>query len=423
VVEHAVNVRRPSPQPGCDPVARAARTLRGVALAPTTREGSSIPDRLGRWWPVAGGLSAALLIWVFWSQTYAQRIDFHIYVDSVRHWTTSSAYNYHDPVLGLGFTYPPAGAMVLWPLAQLGEAAGEHLWLVGSVLASAAFLVLGIRMLPTEPATRWYRPALLALCIWSVPVVLTTRLGQINAYLALAVLADVLLCERGWRRSGFMTGVAAAVKLTPGIGLLYFAVAGKRRALVNGIVAAAAITATAALLAPSESRFYWTDALFDTGRIGDLDSAYSNSIRRMAAWLPFGDRAQNVIWVLCCVVLIVVATRRAGRAVRVGNHLAAIVIVMCLGGAISPISWTHHLYFLILALPLLVGDGRSAVRVVLAVATLPILFEWGHDFGQRPTTTALRALALVLVVFALPIDEPDVAPSSAPDARTVASRR
>ena len=118
---------------------------------------------------------------------------------------------------------------------------------------------------------------------------------------------------------------------------------------------------------------------------------------------------QNVVWVLCCAVLIVIALRRARRAVNIGNHLAAIVILMCLGGAISPISWTHHLYFLILALPLLVGDGRSLLRDLISLASLPLLFERGYDLGQLPTTTALRALALVLVVFALPIDEPHVA--------------
>jgi alpha-1,2-mannosyltransferase len=364
--------------------------------------------RIDRRWAI-GWLSAALLTWAFWRQGHAQRIDFHIYVDSVRHWVTKSAYDYHDPFLGLGFTYPPAGAMLLWPLSHIREGVAEHLWLVGTVLSSATFLFLGMRMLPAAPARRWYRPALFAACVWSVPIVLTVRLGQINAYLALAVLADVVVCLRGSRRAGFMTGVAAAVKLTPAVGLLYFVVAKDRRSLRNGIIAAAITTVTAALLAPSESRFYWTDAVFDTGRIGPLDSSYSNSIRRIAEWLPITDRLQNVVWVLCCAVLIVVAIRRTRRALSLGNHLAAIVIVMCLGGAISPISWTHHLYFLVLALPLLIGNGRSLVRDVVALASLPIIFEIGHDFGQRPTTTALRVLALVLVVFALPIDEPDVA--------------
>jgi hypothetical protein len=79
---------------------------------------------------------------------------------------------------------------------------------------------------------------------------------------------------------------------------------------------------------------------------------------------------------------------------------------------------------LVLALPLLIGDGRSVVRDVVALASLPIIFEIGHDFGQRPTTTALRVLALVLVVLVLPLDEPaDEVQAPPRDRRPAASPR
>ena len=59
--------------------------------------------------------------------------------------------------------------------------------------------------------------------LWSVPIYLTLRIGQINALIWLLVLVDVLLAPAG-RRAGYLTGIAAAIKLTP-LGLVLFLVA------------------------------------------------------------------------------------------------------------------------------------------------------------------------------------------------------
>ena len=198
-------------------------------------------------------------------------------------------------------------------------------------------------------------------------------------------------------------GLAAAVKLTPMVAVLYFAVARRSRAIVTAMATFVGATLVAWALYPSDSNSYWTDVLFDTSRVGGLDSGYNNSLRRVLTWLPFGNGVQSILWVALCVAIIAVAVWRARIAYDRGNDLGALTVVMCAGLLCSPITWSHHLYFLIPALPLLIGDGRSVGRWVAAALTLPLLLEL-QDQGQNTPLTALRVLLLLLVVVAMPLD-------------------
>src|SRR5207245_2606920 len=126
-----------------------------------------------------------------------ERLDFHIYVDAVRNWPTASVYDYRDPLVGLGFTYPPFAAIAIWPLARLSSTLAEHLWLVATVASSLVFFLMAEARLPARPRRRWYPAALVSISLWTVPVVLTVRLGQINGVLALAVLWDLIAARRG----------------------------------------------------------------------------------------------------------------------------------------------------------------------------------------------------------------------------------
>ena len=370
----------------------------------------SAPGRLTRAWLVDHApwllpvIAFAFVSHQLWTQTYFQRLDFHIYFEAVSSWSRSgSIYDYAEVHTHLGFTYPPFAAVVLWPLTHLDVRVAEHLWMIASLLASTAFLVIAGRALPSPPRWRWFVPAFVAAGLLSTPVVLTTRLGQINSFLALLVLVDCLSARRGRRLTGVGVGLAAAVKLTPMVGILYFAVARRSRAIVTTIVTFVGATLLAWVLHPSDSSSYWTDVLFDTSRVGGLDSGYSNSLRRALTWLPVANGIQSILWVALCLAIIGVAVWRARLAYDRGNDLGAITVIMCAGLLCSPITWGHHLYFLVLALPLVIGDGRSVVRWLGAAVSLPLLFELQYQ-GQNAIPSGLRVLLLLLVVVALPLD-------------------
>jgi alpha-1,2-mannosyltransferase len=290
--------------------------------------------------------------------------------------------------------------VVLKPLTALPFAVVDHLWLIGTVACSAAFLAIGVGELPSTPRLPWYRPLLVAAGLWSVPVVLTARIGQINAYLALAVLADFVAARRHWRWAGLLTGLAAAAKLTPAIAVLALLACGYRRAAGRAVATAVAATALAAAVSFHDSVQYWTGALLETERVGSFSNGFNNSLRRL---LPLPAAVQVAVWLLLVAALVWVACTRGRRAAQADNPMAALVIAMCCGYAVSPITWGHHLFFLVLAVPLLAGDGRRAGRVYAALALALLVFEL-HDPGQNVDRSALRVFVLPLLVATLPVE-------------------
>ena len=361
------------------------------------------PERA--WWllPLA---ATAFVVTRLWTQTELQRLDFHIYYEAVHGWQPGSFYDYEHAASGLGFTYPPVSGLVLRPLTMVPFDTAELVWLIATALASLAFLVLAARHLPVRPRWAPTVPILVAVCMLTTPVWLSLRLGQINGFLALAVLADVLLLSRRWK--GSLVGLCGAIKLTPMYAALFFVAERRWRALGVSIVSFAGATLLAWAWMPSDSRRYWTVELFATDRVGELGSNFNNSARRLVDLVPVASWLQTALWLVLALVVTVIAVRRARVALDRSNRLAAITVVMCAGLAVAPISWSHHLYFVLPAILLLVGSGLSMPRNI-AAAILTFLLVETQDPGQDPAAAAWRAVALLAVVFLLPLDEAESA--------------
>jgi hypothetical protein len=369
-------------------------------------------------------MSVAGVVARLWHEPYSKRIDFHIYFGTVRRWPARSLYAF-DASHHLGSTYPPFASVLLWPVTRLPEAFAEHAWLIATVAASAAFLAITCRLLPERPRGSWFAPVVVAVGLWSVPVLFTARIGQINAFLALAVVADVALARRGSKAAGIASGVAAAVKLTPIAAVLYFVAARRWRAAVTAVVSFVACGLAAALVSPRDSARYWGGQLFAVDRVGRVASKDNDAVRRLVADTSLHHSAQTLVWIVIVLVLFVVAFVRARRAADVGNDLAAITIAMCFVAAASPISWAHHLYFLLPVVPLLIGSGSHRSRLVLAAVMMWMLFEISSP-GYHARTNVARAWALPLVVVALPIDRklagwPDARPPPGSDPSAVSA--
>src|SRR5439155_27012574 len=143
------------------------------------------------------------------------------------------AFGMPDKVQGsLGFTYPPFAALLLLPLAALPFGAAAAVFCAVSVAALAvATYWLVVPVADRHGLPRWYALGLaLPLVSWLEPVRETITFGQINAVLALLVLFDLLLAvPRKWPVAGAAIGVAAAIKLTPAIFIVYLLLTRRRR--------------------------------------------------------------------------------------------------------------------------------------------------------------------------------------------------
>ena len=268
------------------------------------------------------------------------------------------------------------------------------LWGLG-VVAGLAWLVQRAR--PTTallPAA-----ALLTAALWTQPLRDTVRFGQVGVLLAVLVVAD--LTSTRWR--GVLVGLAAAVKLTPALFVVHLWLAGRRRDAVVAAGTAAACTALGAAVLPQASWTYWTSALWETARVGDVADGGNQSLRGLL------ERADLPLALLVLLVpLVVVGLRRAARA---RDPLAAACVVGCLTVVVSPISWIHTLVWLVLALLLL---ARS--RPALALAGLALLWArlpWQAQallpdgVPGRPLwllVQGLQGLLCVAVVLLLPLD-------------------
>jgi uncharacterized membrane protein len=285
--------------------------------------------------------------------------DMRIYHDAVTWWLQGGElYGYAEPKYSLGFTYPPFAAILLLPTALVSAvAAGWINLLAGLVVAGVvAWWLLG----PVADRYGWSRGYAVAL---AVPVVAATDpvreslgYGQVNLILMGLVVADLVALRRGDRWAGIGVGLAAAIKLTPGLFLVYFLLSRQTRAAVTAAVTAGAATLLGFLIAPNASWRYWTTVLWDTGRVGQSDLTPNQSLAGWLARLYDAPEAPTLLWLAFGSLILAVGLSRAVAAHREEDELTAFTLVGLTTVAVSPVSWTHHIVWIAPAL-LVLGDA------------------------------------------------------------------
>jgi membrane-associated phospholipid phosphatase len=309
-------------------------------------------------------------------------------------------------VFDMPFTYPPFAAVLSEPLSRVPLGLLQALWVAATLAALVGVAKLGMRPV----VTRIGLPATLALLLISAPVRSHLRFGQVGLFLVLLVAAD-LLRRHGHRWEGVGLGVATAVKLTPAVFLPWLLVTGKRRALVvTTLTALGATVGGLLLLWPSAHEYLWR-ALWDSDRFGANDVVGNQSVRGMLLRSGLPEHWASLAWLASALVLAVAGTIGARQLERTGNRLGAVGIMAALSVAVSPISWVHHLVWLVLPLAALVEAGRwrlAAGWAVLLTISLPSLGAAGLRAGTGfPAFWALlvdaQGLTAVATVLFLPL--------------------
>ncbi|MFY1655466.1 glycosyltransferase 87 family protein [Solwaraspora sp. WMMB762] len=299
--------------------------------------------------------------------------DLKVYYGAMRHWLRDGGelYDHMKPFSQYGFTYPPFAALVMSPMAVLPW----HLAIVVSVTLAVvtSALVLWWLVDPIsrrEGWTRWFAFAVAACLVAAYePMRETVNFGQVNTLLLVLVAADLLwLVAAGspvpprWRRfAGVGVGLATAIKLTPGIFIVYLLVTRRWRAAVTAAGTATVATLVAAAVAPDASREFWTQALWNTDRVGALDFVSNQSLRGVVARIdPL--HPSTVAWLVLVLVTLIWWAWRCRRAVAAGDEATGLALTGVVGCLVSPVTWVHHLVWLLPALILLVDNGLAASR-------------------------------------------------------------
>ncbi|WP_329249224.1 glycosyltransferase 87 family protein [Actinoallomurus sp. NBC_01490] len=293
----------------------------------------------------------------------------------------------------LPFTYPTFAVLLAVPLALVPWTAAQWLWTALIFVAMAlvvrySFARLLGRIRPWAPIAVG---VLVALCAYAMPLRDQVRFGQVDIMLVAMCVADVAPGRTRWPR-GVLVGLATAIKLVPGVFVIYFLVTGRRREAINAAVAAVAATLLTFLVLPGDSVDYWFRALFDSDRLGSNNGTTNQSIRGMLLRLYWPDAVTSLIWLVCVAIVAYFGFRAARAAWRDGDEIRGIAITGLIAVLVSPVSWIHHLAWLVVVLGAIVGDGRDLRRVVLGAGVwLFYVLEvpwWGitmlaHHIGPR----------------------------------------
>ncbi len=322
---------------------------------------------------------AAVAVWIV-SAAYMIRFGGSWHLDlRVYRGAGSSLYHGGSPFTGLftasqlPFTYTPFALLVLSPLALGALGLVESVWWAVSaacLVGAAALMLISAFAMPARRA--WAVGGLLGgvATLALEPVRSNFDYGQINVILMVMVVSD-LTWVRG-RGRGVLVGLAAAVKLTPLIYLLYFAVAREWRPLLRGAATFVLVTGASWAVLPSGSDRYWLHEFYDAKRTGPLGIPSNQSWNGMFHRAPFdGGHLGTALWVALSLVTLAVGTALTRRLVSAARSAEAVMVLALTEVLVSPVSWTHHWSWLALA-PITAASVWRVHRSV-AVAQLVVV--------------------------------------------------
>ncbi|MFE3637846.1 glycosyltransferase 87 family protein, partial [Streptomyces sp. NPDC059168] len=222
------------------------------------------------------------------------------------------------------------------------------------------------------------------------------------------------------RRPGAGLGLAAAVKLTPALFLVFLLATGIAARLRGGDgepwlrhARGAAITFTGATLLaaaalPKDSWRFWTDTVFRSDRVGHAEDTADQALRGVLARL-LHTADPGAVWTACAAVV-----AAAGLAVAVAAELRGMrawAVCCCAVTAllVSPVSWTHHWVWCVPVVLLLWSRGHRAAALGAALVFCSYAPWWVphgparpelHQSGAQMALSALYAGAAALFLVA-----------------------
>lgn len=325
-------------------------------------------------------VSAALTLillgpWIFGFATSGEVLAYHLDTDVYRQgaWALREDSGLYRQLFDvrdnrLPFTYPPLAALLFVPLTWVPlPVAG----LIMTLVSLAALVLTVVVVLRALRLSRTWALGIVPLAAAFEPVRDTISFGQVNLVLMALVTVDAL----GRRRlsTGALAGLAAAIKLTPAVFIVYFLLRRDFRSAGVMVASASATTLATAAVLPQTSWEYFTDVLLNTSRIGS--PWYSKNQSLAGALARFLDpETADAYWLVGVVAILAVGILAGWRVRR--NRTLLLGVVALISMLCSPVSWSHHWVWLI----------------VVALAFVPAALK---SWSARLIVTAITVLAII----------------------------
>jgi hypothetical protein len=402
-------------------------------LVPDHRTLSIVARRITRWTLVRLGVVLAAAVGAVWAvRMYGREytfFDMTIYHGAMVWWTHGGdLYDFVSPGTTLGFTYPPFAALVMAPMAALPALAAG--WANTVISLVALTLLLTWLLVPIADRSGWPRWFAVALAVplaaATEPARETLGYGQVNLLLVVLIYADFVALRNRARAAtreivtrqgagrlrrlwdtgalaGVGVGLATAIKLTPGLFIAYFLVTRQWRAALASAATAVGVTMMMFLVGGRETVSYFTSVVFDTSRVGQVDATANQSLAGVLARLYDSPTTPKLMWLAFAMLLLAVGLSRASMAHAEGDELTAFTLVGLTGNVICPISWTHHMVFVI---PAVIVLGDTALRRRAAARGLAARGLWARSPVGIPALAGLRHATAALGVYLLFVVSP-----------------
>ena len=338
-------------------------------------------------------------------------IDLQVYVYAVKDMLTGKdIFATTTPFWNLYFIYPPIAAILLTPLAFGPYALWQVVWTGGLVWAQQS-------VLKRCGAPRGWKLGLIGIAVLLAvePIRTTLGYGQVNTILMALVIADLLPDAPGERRripQGTLIGLAAAIKLTPALFVIFAFLIGKTRVAITAMISFAVFTGIGAILLFRETLVFFGG--LSGGDTRTASPLYTGNQSLLGVFFRLGDssRVTGLVGLAVSAVLAVLGCLVAAHWWRHEEKVFAVAIVGLTTCLASPLSWTHH-YVWILPLGMAVlspGVPRWArylggfwvvwVCVCLPLAVLPYGGgrERQFDFLQQLVANLGPIIGVILVV-------------------------
>jgi len=361
--------------------------------------------RLSGWSPALVSIALAVAYGLYIAlRTY--EVDLGVYLRlGGKYVFTSHLYSFVLPNTSLPFTYPPFAALLFAPWERTFSSVGsvQAVWTMGNVAALVGVLVLSVRLVkPSLDRVATWRLAL-ALSLPALllnPVLITIGFGQVNLFVTFLVMWDLLTDRKIGKRQlplGVATGLAAAVKLTPLLFVPYLLLTRRWRGALTAVLTFGACELVTFAISPTSSKAYWTKAVFKPGRAGDLSIVDNQNLWGVLDRFTHGVLPDGVM----LPVLIVTAAAGlllAAQAHRRSSPLLGVLICAATGLIVSPVSWVHHMVWVVPAiLWLALAPDRPRWGRVLAAATAVLFWSAPVWWVPYKNTSDLHLNVLQLI--------------------------
>jgi alpha-1,2-mannosyltransferase len=277
-------------------------------------------------------------------------IDLQVYVYAVRDLVAGKdIYATSPPGWNLPFIYPPIAAVLMVPLALGPYWLWQLIWTFLLVWAQQSVLKrCGV-------ARGWVLGLVGVVVVLAVePIRTTLGYGQVNTVLMALVVADLLpdrpagrarpAGERRRLPAGLLLGLAAAIKLTPALFVVFAYLAGRRRMAITGVASFLGFTLIGAVLQWSPSLVFWSSIAVGDTRAPNSPFYVGNQslLSTVSRFAGTTDVTTTLLGLGLSAIVALLGAVVAAHWWQRGEQVFAVALVGLCTCLASPVTWTHH---------------------------------------------------------------------------------